>query len=239
MILDAMKAFRPGGVTLYRALNIDHPAQVRELTSALQAAARDAGLPPLLIATDQEGGQLMAIGEGVTQLPGNLAIGATGSVDLSRQAGHVLGIELAAMGINIDYAPCCDVNINPANPVVGTRSFGENPQMVAELAGAMIAGIQSAGVAANAKHFPGHGDTASDTHHGVAVVPHPLTRLRQVELKPFESAIRAGVKLVMSGHIALPAIDKRNDLPATLSRNVLTGLLRKELGFTGVSVTDA
>ena len=238
-IRDVIRKVRPGGFTLYRALNIENPAQVHQLTQALQQIALEEGLSPFLIAADQEGGQLMAIGEGTTQLPGNLALGAAGSTELAHQAGVVLGRELAAIGINIDYAPCCDVNVNPHNPVVGTRSFGQDPRKVAALSAAMVAGIQASGVAAAAKHFPGHGDTASDSHHGVPVVPHRLERLREVELPPFAAAIRAGAKLVMTAHLALPEVDGRDDLPATLSASILQGLLRRELGFSGLIVTDA
>jgi beta-N-acetylhexosaminidase len=238
-IIAALKNYKPGGLTLFRSLNIDHPAQVRQLANSLQRLARDLGLPPLLIGTDQEGGQLMAIGEGTTPLPGNMALGATGSTELARKAGAVLGQELAAMGVNVDYAPSCDVNINPHNPVIGTRSFGESPDAVARLAVAMIEGIQSQGVAATAKHFPGHGDTASDPHYGLPSILHSLERLQQVELPPFRSAISAGAKLVMSAHLALPALDGPDAPPATLSRNILHGLLREELGFNGVTVTDA
>ena len=120
----AIKKYKPAGITFFRSLNIDNPQQVQKLTAELQATAREAGLPLLLIAVDQEGGQLMTIGNGTTPLPGNMALGATGDQKLARRAGEVLGRELAAMGINIDYAPCCDVNINPENPVVGLRSFG-------------------------------------------------------------------------------------------------------------------
>lgn len=176
-IREAIKKFKPAGITLFRSFNIDNPQQVKRLATLLQDAAREAGLPPLLIAVDQEGGQLMAIGNGTTQLPGNMALGAAGSADLSRRAGEVLGRELIAMGINVDYAPCCDVNLNPQNPVIGVRSFGEDPVMVAKMASAMVTGIQSAGVAAVSKHFPGHGDTASDSHAGLPVVPHTLDRL--------------------------------------------------------------
>jgi len=149
-IIQALKSYQPAGITLFRSLNIENPPQVRSLTEALQRQAKEIGLPPLLIATDQEGGQLMAVGEGTTHLPGNMALGASGSVELARRAGEVLGRELAAMGINVDYAPCADVNVNPHNPVVGIRSFGENPEKVAQLTAAMIAGIQSQGVAATA-----------------------------------------------------------------------------------------
>ena len=238
-LLRAIHSYRPAGFSLFRAFNIDRPAQVRKLTHSLQRAAQEAGLPQFLIAVDQEGGQLMAIGEGATPLPGNLALGATGSPDLAYQAGQVLGRELSAMGINVDFAPICDVNINPKNPVIGTRSFGEDPKSVASLAGAMTAGIQACGVAATAKHFPGHGDTASDSHHGVPSVPHNLERLWQVEFPPFQAAIQEGVKMVMTAHLALPAISGREDIPSTLSQEVLQGLLRSKLAFEGVIVTDA
>ena len=238
-IRDAIQKFKPGGITLFRSYNIDNPQQVKRLTGLFQDAAHKAGLPPLLIAVDQEGGQLMAIGNGTTSLPGNMALGATGSVDLSRRSGEVLGRELAAMGINVNYAPCCDVNLNPNNPVIGIRSFGEDPAMVADLASEMVTGIQSAGVVATAKHFPGHGDTARDSHVGLPVIPHSLDRLHQVEFVPFESAIRAGTKMVMTAHLALPAIDGSDAPPATLSSSVLKGLLREQLGFRGVIITDA
>lgn len=238
-IQAAIRGQRVGGVTLFRALNVEDPGQVLALTQRLQETARVSGSLPLLIAADQEGGQLMALGQDTTPLPGNLALGAAGSVELARQAGIVLGRELAAMGINLNYAPCSDINVNPRNPVIGTRSFGEDPFMVAQMSAAMVAGIQSAGVAATVKHFPGHGDTASDSHLGTPVVEHPAERIRQVELLPFQSAIEAGVKLVMSGHLAVPAFEHRSDLPATLSTAVLQKLLRQELGFTGVIVSDA
>ena len=237
--LHSLERFHIAGVTLFRSRNMRNPQQVQQLTDSLQAAARAAGVAPLLIGADQEGGQLMAIGEGVTQLPGNLALGATGSVELARLAGEVLGAELSAMGINIDYAPSCDVNSNPKNPVIGTRSFGEDPAMVARLACATIEGIQSQGVAATAKHFPGHGDTSSNSHHGVPVARRDLAGLEQTEFPPFRSVIEAGVRLIMSAHVALPALTGREDLPSTLSTEILTTLLREQMGFEGVIITDA
>jgi beta-N-acetylhexosaminidase len=227
------------GVTLFRALNIESPAQVRELTAALQAAARAAGQGPLLIALDQEGGQLMAVEGGMTRFPGNLALGATGSTDLAYRAGYALGRELAAIGVNVNYAPSCDVNSNPHNPVIGTRSLGEDPALVSTLTAALVRGMQTAGVAATVKHFPGHGDTASDSHYGTVVVEHDQERIRQVELPPFAAAIEAGVKLVMTAHLALPAFNGDSSLPATLSPAILRGLLRGELGFDGVIISDA
>jgi beta-N-acetylhexosaminidase len=238
-LVTALQKYRPAGLTLFRSINIDNPAQVRTLTGSLQHLAQNFDLPPLLIATDQEGGQMMAIGKGATPLPGNMALGATGSTELARRAGEVLGRELAAMGVNVNYAPCCDVNINPRNPVIGTRSFGERPDQVAGLAAAMINGMQSQGVAAVAKHFPGHGDTVADSHHGLPFLPHDLDHLHQVEFPPFRAAIKAGVKLIMSAHLALPAIDGLDAPPATLSPSILKWILRQKLGFEGVIVSDA
>ncbi len=238
-VLHRIQTWQVAGVTLFRALNIRRPEQVYDLTRALQSAARTAGLPPLLVALDQEGGQLTAVGEGTTPLPGNMALGATGSATLARQVGEVLGRELAAMGVNVNYAPVCDVNVNPRNPVIGVRSFGEDSHLVARLASAMIAGLQSAGVAATAKHFPGHGDTDADSHHTTPIVPHSLERLEQVELVPFKAAVEADVQLVMTAHVAVPAVTGVEDLPATLAEAVIEGLLRQHLKFQGVVVTDA
>ncbi|NOK58520.1 MAG: glycoside hydrolase family 3 protein [Chloroflexi bacterium AL-W] len=228
-----------GGVTLFRALNTTSPAQVRQLTATLQQAMADADQPPLLIAVDQEGGQLMAIDGGTTLFPGNMAIGATNSVDLAHRTGYALGRELASMGVNVNYAPICDVNSNPLNPAIGTRSFGEDTVQVMRLSAAMILGMQSAGIAATAKHFPGHGDTANDTHYGIAIVQHDEAHIRQVELPPFAAAIEAGVQLMMTAHVAFPAFEDGHILPATLSPNLLRGLLREELGFQGVIISDA
>jgi beta-N-acetylhexosaminidase len=227
------------GFTLFRHHNVENPAQVRGLTAALQAAATEAGHPPLLIAADQEGGQLVALGEGTTAFPGNMALGATGDADLARRVGYALGRELAAMGINVDYAPVCDVNTNLQNPNVGVRAFGDDPALVGQMAAAMIGGLQAAGVAATAKHFPGNGDSSLDPHDGVPVLAHDLDRLGEVELPPFQAAIDAGVRLVMTGHVAVPAITGDPALPATLSRIIMRDLLREEMGFAGLLISDA
>jgi beta-N-acetylhexosaminidase len=237
-IVESIRKYKPGGFTLFRSLNIDSLPQVRQLTGLLQAVARDHDLPPFLICADQEGGQLMAVGE-CTPLPGNMALGAAGSVELARQAGIVLGSELAALGINVNYAPCADVNINPKNPVIGTRSFGDDPALVGVLAAAVIDGIQSQGVAATAKHFPGHGDTHTDSHLGLPVLTHDMARLKAVELPPFAAAIKAGVKMIMTAHVGLQALDGSSPPPATLSPHVISRLLRQEMGYTGVIVSDA
>ncbi len=236
-IATAIRERRMAGVTLFRHLNIAHAAQVRELTAALQRESAALGDPPLLIAVDQEGGQLIAIGE-TTPFPGNMALGATDSEQLAYEAGRAIALELAAMGINVNYAPVCDVNANPDNPVIGIRSFGESPALVARLASAMIKGMQSAGIAATAKHFPGHGDTTGDSHLELPIVHHNRATLEQVDLPPFRSAIEAGVELVMSAHVAYPALDHPSR-PATLSHAILTDLLRGAMGFKGVTVSDA
>lgn len=226
------------GVTLFRAKNVVNPAQVRELVEALQRLAATAGHPPLLVAVDQEGGQLEALA-GLTPFPGNMALGATRDASLAWRVGHALGRELAAVGVNVDYAPVCDVNVEPANPNVGVRAFGDDPQLVAELATALSGGLQEAGVAATAKHFPGNGASALDPHEGVPVLPFAPERLEAVEFLPFRAAIDAGVRLMMTAHVALPALTGRHDLPATLSREIMHGLLREEMGFGGVVISDA
>jgi beta-N-acetylhexosaminidase len=237
-VLAALRQQRMGGTVLFRAKNMGSLAELRGHTAALQAAAAQHNQPPLLVAADQEGGQLMAIGDG-TPFPGNLALGAARSEKLAQRVGRALGREVAAVGVNVNLAPVCDVNNNPENPVVGTRSFGEDPRQVARLAAALVRGIQSAGVAACAKHFPGHGDTASDSHHAAPVIPHGLGRLSRIELPPFQAAIKAGVRLVMTAHIVLPKLSGGRDLPATLSPDILQGLLRRRLRYRGLVVTDA
>ena len=236
--LAALAAGQVSGLTLFRSLNLDRPTQILELTSELQRAARDANLPRLLIGVDQEGGTLMAV-PGTTRFPGNLALGAARSVELAHRAGFALGRELAALGINLDYAPVCDVINNAQNPVVGPRSFGADPTWVAQLSAALIQGLQAAGVAATAKHFPGHGDSTTDSHHGLDVLPHDEARLRAVELVPFQAAIQAGVKLIMTAHIALPNFDDGYQRPATLSPRILKQLLRDDMKFGGVVISDA
>ena len=237
-VLDAVRAGEIGAFCLFGGKNIQSPAHLRELSDALMAAAAEGGQPPPLIGIDQEGGQLMAVtGGGITEMPGNMALGATRSPALAREAGRVLARELLAMGANLDFVPCLDVNINPANPVVGSRSFGDDPALVAELGAALIRGMQGEGVLASAKHFPGHGDTNADSHFDAPVVEHGRERLDAVELRPFRAAIEAGVGAVMSGHVIYPALDPA--APATLSHPILTDLLRGELGFEGLVLTDA
>jgi beta-N-acetylhexosaminidase len=230
------------GVTLFRFLNSESPAQVRALVERIQAAARRrpaADALPLLIAGDQEGGQLVAIGEGTTPFAGSMALGASGDAGLAERVGRATGTELAAMGVNVCYAPVCDLATNPFNPAIGIRSFGDDPDRVGELVAGFVLGLQAAGVAAALKHFPGLGDVVADTHHGLATLDLERHVLDARELAPFRAGIAAGARLVMSAHLAVPALTGSDDIPATLSPDVMTRLLRDELGFDGVSITDA
>jgi beta-N-acetylhexosaminidase len=216
------------------ARDLQSIAAAQDLVARLRVANRT----PPLIAVDQEGGpitRLTAIG---TSTPSAMALGAADDAALTQDIYALIGAELAALGINLDLAPVADLNSNPRNPVIGLRSFGDDPQRVARHVSAAIRGLRDAGVAAAAKHFPGHGDTDADSHHTLPVVRHDLTRLRARELVPFRAAIGAGVDVVMSAHVAFPALDPAG-VPATLSRAILTGLLREELGFDGVISTDA
>lgn len=193
---------------------------------------------PLLIASDLERGLGNQIG-GATLFPPLMSIGATGSEELAYQMGRITAVEARAVGIHLTYAPVVDVNINPQNPIINTRSFGEDPEQVARLASAFIRGCQENGLMATAKHFPGHGDTDVDSHSELPVVEAGIDRLSKVELIPFEKAIQAGVQAVMTAHIYIPALDSKPNRPATLSPVIITGLLRKKLGFKGLIVTDA
>ena len=193
---------------------------------------------PLLFTADFEGGAGYIV-DGATRLPRAMALGATRDVGLAERAGRLGAGEGRALGVHVDYYPVVDVNVNPQNPVINIRSFGEDPELVARMATAYMRGIQQGGMLATAKHFPGHGDTATDTHLDLAVVDHPRARLDAVELVPFRAAIAAGIDGVMSSHIRLPALDPTEGLPATLSRPILTGLLRQELGFSGLVFTDS
>ena len=224
------------GVTLFPFRNVQDPSQVRRLTAAIQGA-RPAGAPPVLVAADQEGGQLVGCGEGTTQFAGAMALGATGDEDLAEQVAGATARELRALGVNVNYAPVCDVANNPANPALGIRGFGDDPQAVGRLAAATVRGLQHEGVAATAKHFPGAGDTAADPHHELPLVPRTNAELAERELVPFRAALEAGARMVMTGHFALP--DLADGMPASLSATVLRDLLRGQLQFDGVTVTDA
>ena len=226
------------GITLFRYLNVGSVAQVRAFTDALQAA-RPPGTPPLLVAADQEGGQLLGLGDESTPFAGNLALGAVGDPDLAERVGAAIGTEAAACGVNVVYAPVCDLVDHPWNPVLGIRSFGDDPAQVGPLAAAFVRGVRSAGVAATLKHFPGKGGVTVDTHHELGIVDRDREALDAHELAVFRDALTAGPEMVMSGHFAVPALTGRDDLPATLAREAMHELLRDELGFDGVTITDA
>jgi beta-N-acetylhexosaminidase len=221
-----------GGVALF-ARNVESPAQVAALTAQLRAER-----PDVLVAIDEEAGDVTRIeSRHGSSRPGNLALGAIDDPGLTEAVARDLGADLAAAGINFDYAPDADVNSNPDNPVIGVRAFGAEPHLVARHSAAFVRGLQASGVAACAKHFPGHGDTSVDSHHSLPLIDRGRAELDSCELLPFRAAIAAGVRAVMTGHLLVPALDDR--LPATLSPAVLTGLLRRDLGFDGLIVTDA
>lgn len=235
-----IREYHIGGIVLFASVgNIQNPQQVAELIYAAQTEAMNHSGIPLLVSIDQEGGSVMRIRQGATELPGAMAVGATDSVELAYEMAAVLATELEALGINMNLAPVLDVNSNPANPVIGLRSIGASPERVAALGRAMVEAHQARGVLATAKHFPGHGDTSVDSHFEMPVVDHPLDRLEAVDLPPFRAAIEAGVAAIMTAHVEVPAIEPEPGLPATLSPRVLQGLLRERLGYEGLIVTDS
>ncbi len=234
--LTQLAAVRPAGFIFF-ASNAEGAAQTRALTRRLQAAADY----PLLFGIDQEGGTISTLrpgdeADGWALFPGNPALGAAGDPALARAVGEAIGLELAFAGFNLNFAPVVDVVSEPDNPVVGGRSFGSSPALVGTLGAAFAAGLEDAGVAAVAKHFPGHGGTLTDSHLSLPVVTRSREGLGRLELSPFRALIDAGVPAVMSAHVVYPAL---GDLPATLSESILSGLLRRELGFDGVVITDA
>nr|WP_236052860.1 glycoside hydrolase family 3 protein [Streptomyces sp. SP2-10] len=237
---ELIAKYRVGGIIYFTwAHNTRDPHQIADLSDGIQRASLDQprGLP-VLIATDQEHGAVCRVGKPATLFPGAMAIGAGRSRSDARTLGRISGAELRAMGINQDYSPDADVNVNPANPVIGVRSFGADPDAVAGLVAAEVKGYQSAGVAATAKHFPGHGDTAVDSHYGFPVITHSRELWEELDAVPFRAAIRAGIDSIMTAHIQFPALDGSGD-PATLSEPILTGILRGELGYDGVVITDS
>jgi beta-N-acetylhexosaminidase len=219
-----------GGVILF-ARNVRDPEQVAALSSSLRAEK-----PELLIGVDEEGGDVTRL-EAVSgsSFPGNHALGAVDDVELTRRVAAAIGGELASVGLNLDLAPVADVIVDPANPIVGVRSFGSDPDLVARHVAAFVQGLQGVGVAACAKHFPGHGETAADSHLELPTAETDRETMLRRALPPFRAAVGVGVRAVMTAHIRFPALDEE---PATLSRELI-GLLRSELGFTGLVMTDA
>lgn len=220
------------GALVLLARNAESPEQVAELTRTLQSHA----LTPLLIGIDQEGGRVCRMPLPGFTFPGARALGAIDDLDVTRQVSRAIGEQLLALGINVNFAPTLDVNNNPRNPIIGVRAYGEDPEAVTRHGVAALHGFEDAGVLPVVKHFPGHGDTNCDSHLELPTLPVSRERLEEIELTPFRAAIAAGVPAVMTTHILFPALDP--ELPSTLSRRILTGLLREELGFDGLIVTD-
>lgn len=245
---EAVQKLHLGGIIYFAwAENVFSPTQIAELSNGLQEAALTAPREgrgqqariPLTIATDQETGVVARVGPPATQFPGAMALGAGRDRAATRDTYAITGAELSALGINTDYAPDADVNVNPANPVIGVRSFSSRPGLVARQVAAAVDGLQrDADISAVAKHFPGHGDTATDSHSDLPVITHTRAEWEQIDAPPFRAAIAAGVDSIMTAHISVKALDPTGD-PSTLSRKVLTETLRNELGFRGVIATDS
>jgi beta-N-acetylhexosaminidase len=236
-VRGTIRSIRPGGIVLFGE-NIHTVGQVRRLIRDMQ---EDCSTPPF-IGIDQEGGTVQRIRKTAlipaVTVPSMWAVGKTGDLALARSIGEVLGSELAVFGFNLDFAPDCDVLTNPGNTVIGTRAFSSDPQKAASFSVAVGDGIRSQGIIPVCKHFPGHGGTAADTHEGYAAVSKTLDELRQTELVPFRAQIKSGAEMILAAHISLPKIVGDNT-PATLSPKVIQDLLRGELGFHGVIITDA
>jgi beta-N-acetylhexosaminidase len=241
-----------GGVILF-AENLQNTSQMLTLNYALQQAAKKAGHPPLFIAIDQEGGRVVRLPQSLgTSFAGNMAIGATFAKHgdkFARESGEIMAKELMSLGFNVNFAPTVDVNVNPLNPVINVRSFGENANVVAQLGTAQMIAMQRQGMIATLKHFPGHGDTSVDSHTGLPRVDHDIHQIEAVDLKPFSYAIDNDAPgMIMTAHIQYPQLDNTEFmakdgntviLPATMSRKILTDLLRNKMGFKGLIVTDA
>ena len=231
-LADLLARYRPGGIILF-SRNLETPAQIVRLTNDLQKLSPQT---PLLISVDQEGGRVSRLPDGFTLFPPSSVFGQCDSSGLAYAAASAIAVELRAVGINMNLAPVLDLNTNPQNPIIGDRAFSANPMQVCELGLATIAGLQDNKVIACGKHFPGHGDTATDSHKELPVVSASMERLREVELRPFRHAIGNNLATIMSAHVLYPALDAR--FPATLSAAILTDLLRDDLRFKGLALTD-
>ncbi|MGG1555660.1 beta-N-acetylhexosaminidase [Paenibacillus ferrarius] len=237
-ITRLIEGYGLGGVIYFRR-NVQDAIQLAQLSAELQATSQNSGNQPLFIAVDQEGGMVSRIEKGATLLPGNMALGAAFSPAGVYACSKVMGKELRQMGVNMNFAPCLDINNNRLNPVIGVRSYGETAALVSDMGTHAVKGLQDMGVIATVKHFPGHGDTAADSHHDLPVVPHSMERLRELELAPFVRAIEDGVDAIMTAHVVFDALaDSATATPSTLSYKILTELLRQELRFRGLVVTD-
>lgn len=238
---EIIEKYHLGGV-LYFAWthSVDNPEQAAGLSNGIQKVSTSTGAKvPQLISIDQEGGLVARVLAPATQTPGNMALGATRDEPGARDLAAIQGTELAAMGITQNFAPVADVNVNPANPVIGVRSFGSDPGLVAAMTKAQVRGYETdAGISSTAKHFPGHGDTAVDSHYGFPTITHTRQEWETIDKPPFQAAVDAGIDAIMTAHIQVPALDPSGD-PATLSKPIITDILRGEMGFKGVVVTDS
>jgi beta-N-acetylhexosaminidase len=226
------KEFDLGGAVLF-SRNVEAPEQVAELASEVEALGRSM---PAWVSIDQEGGRVARLKEPFTRWPPMAVLGRSGSEALAERFARALARELAAVGITLDYAPVLDIHTNPRNPVIGDRALAEKADEVARLGSVIVRALQDEGVAACGKHFPGHGDTSADSHLELPLVEHPPDRLRRVEFEPFRAAMQAQVAFIMTAHVLVPALDEEQ--PASLSPLVIDQLLRRELGFQGVILSD-
>jgi len=226
------RSFGLGGVILF-ARNVTEPEQVAELSFD---AARLVPDLPAWVSVDQEGGRVARLKSPFTEWPPMATLGRSGDAKLAVRFAKALAAELKSVGITLDYAPVLDIHTNPKNPVIGDRALAEKAEDVARLGAAVVQALQSEGIAACGKHFPGHGDTSVDSHLELPLVEHPPDRIRRVECVPFAAAIKAGVAFIMTAHVLVPSLDERR--PATLSRRIVQGMLREELGFEGVILSD-
>jgi beta-N-acetylhexosaminidase len=231
-IRSLAREFSLGGVILF-ARNIEAPEQVAEMSIDVQTLASEL---PLWVSVDQEGGRVARLKAPFTEWPPMAVLGRSGDERLAVRFATALATELKAVGITLDYAPVLDIHTNPKNPIIGDRALGEDAESVARLGAAIVRTLQQNGVAACGKHFPGHGDTSVDSHLELPLVEHPPDRIRRVECVPFREAIRAEVAFIMTAHVLVPSFDEHK--PATLSRTIVQGLLRDELGFPGVILSD-
>ncbi len=236
-VIKEIQKYRVGGVILFAA-NFGTADRLKKLNQDLQKLAIDSNGIPLLISTDQEGGRVLRIGaDGTAQFPGAMALGQTGEPQYAEDVGLVTGFELRELGVNLVLAPVLDVNNNPANPVINVRSFGSNPDIVTTMGTALARGLRKSLSVPVIKHFPGHGDTDTDSHLALPTITRDLPALEETELVPFRAAIKENAEVVMTAHILFGQLDKEN--PATLSREIIGGLLREKLGFRGLVMTDA
>ncbi len=231
-----VREYKIGNIILF-SRNIVDANQLKILCNDIQQLVRTETGHSALIAIDQEGGIVTRLSKDCVNVPGTMALASTGDVNNAYKAGVITGKQLKSLGININFAPCVDVNSNPKNPVIGVRSFGDDPVKVGEYASAMVKGFEEGGVMACIKHFPGHGDTDMDSHISLPCVDKSKCELEKCELVPFKSAIEAGAPAVMTAHIMFPQLEP-NKVPATMSRRIITDLLRNEIGFEGVVISD-